>query len=31
VGGHRVNPPLRAPATSEAILDAIVAVQKSVR
>ncbi|OEZ63718.1 xanthine dehydrogenase molybdopterin binding subunit [Duganella sp. HH105] len=27
VGGHRFNPPLRAPATSEAILDAISAVQ----
>jgi len=27
VGQHRVNPPLRAPATSEAILDAIEAVQ----
>jgi len=27
VGGHRYNPPLRAPATSEAILDAISAVQ----
>ena len=27
VGGHRVDPPLRAPATSEAILDAIDAVQ----
>jgi xanthine dehydrogenase large subunit len=26
VGGHRVDPPLRAPATSEAILDAINAV-----
>jgi xanthine dehydrogenase large subunit len=26
VGGHRVDPPLRAPATSEAILDAITAV-----
>src|SRR5574337_1420219 len=26
VGGHRVDPPLRAPATSEAILDAIAAV-----
>ncbi|MDE1928522.1 MAG: xanthine dehydrogenase molybdopterin binding subunit, partial [Burkholderiales bacterium] len=25
-GGHRVDPPLRAPATAEAILDAIVAV-----
>jgi xanthine dehydrogenase large subunit len=27
VAGHRVDPPLRAPATSEAILDAINAVQ----
>jgi len=27
VAGHRFNPPLRAPATSEAILDAISAVQ----
>jgi xanthine dehydrogenase large subunit len=27
VGGHRVNPPLQAPATSEAILCAITAVQ----
>ncbi|WP_016833473.1 xanthine dehydrogenase molybdopterin binding subunit [Herbaspirillum lusitanum] len=27
VGEHRVNPPLRAPATSEAILDAIDAVK----
>ncbi|MYN15897.1 xanthine dehydrogenase molybdopterin binding subunit [Rugamonas sp. FT107W] len=27
VGDHRYNPPLRAPATSEAILDAISAVQ----
>ena len=26
-GGHRVDPPLRAPATSEAILRAITAVQ----
>ena len=26
-GGHRVDPPLRAPATSEAILDAIDAVR----
>jgi len=26
VGGHRVDPPLRAPATAEAILDAINAV-----
>jgi xanthine dehydrogenase large subunit len=27
VGGHRVDPPLRAPATSEAILDAIEAIE----
>jgi xanthine dehydrogenase large subunit len=27
VAGHRVDPPLRAPATSEAILDAIDAVR----
>ncbi|MFP5391166.1 MAG: molybdopterin cofactor-binding domain-containing protein, partial [Gammaproteobacteria bacterium] len=27
VGAHRVQPPLRAPATTEAILDAIAAVQ----
>ena len=27
VGGHRVSPPLRAPATSEAILNAITAVR----
>ena len=27
VGGHQVNPPLRAPATSEALLDAIDAVK----
>jgi len=27
VGQHRINPPLRAPATCEAILDAIEAVQ----
>jgi xanthine dehydrogenase large subunit len=30
VGGHRVDPPLRAPATSEAILDAIEAVRNGV-
>jgi xanthine dehydrogenase large subunit len=30
VGGHRVDPPLRAPATSEAILDAITAVAAAV-
>jgi xanthine dehydrogenase large subunit len=29
VGGHRVDPPLQAPATSEAILRAITAVQAS--
>ncbi|MDI3383577.1 xanthine dehydrogenase molybdopterin binding subunit [Xenophilus aerolatus] len=29
VGGHRVDPPLRAPATSEAILSAIGAVQRA--
>ena len=28
VGAHRVDPPLRAPATSEAILDAIDAVRE---
>jgi len=27
VGGHRVDPPLRAPATAEAVLDAIEAVR----
>ena len=27
-GGHRVDPPLRAPATGEAILDALAAVQR---
>jgi xanthine dehydrogenase large subunit len=27
LGGHRVDPPLRAPATPEAILDAITAVR----
>jgi len=31
VGGHRVDPPLRAPATSEAILTAIGAVQNASR
>ena len=30
VGGHRVDPPLRAPATPEAILDAITAVRAAV-
>lgn len=29
VGGHRVDPPLRAPATPEAVLDAIEAVRAS--
>jgi xanthine dehydrogenase large subunit len=28
VGGHRIDPPLRAPATAEAILDAIDAVRR---
>ena len=27
VGGHRIDPPLRAPATPEAVLDAIEAVR----
>jgi len=27
VGSHRVDPPLRAPATAEAVLDAIQAVK----
>ena len=31
VGGHRVDPPLQAPATSEAILRAITAVQAAVQ
>ena len=31
VGGHRVNPPLNAPATSEEILKAITAVEAAVR
>jgi xanthine dehydrogenase large subunit len=31
VGGHRIDPPLRAPATPEAILDAVVAVQAQSR
>ena len=30
VGGHRVDPPLRAPATGEAILEAIAAVRQGV-
>jgi xanthine dehydrogenase large subunit len=31
VGEHKVNPPLRAPATSEAILDAVSFVENAVR
>jgi xanthine dehydrogenase large subunit len=31
VGGHRVDPPLRAPATGEAILDAVDAVRAGAR
>ena len=31
VGGHAINPPLNAPATSEAILDAVAAVEAGVR
>jgi xanthine dehydrogenase large subunit len=31
VAGHRVDPPLQAPATPEAILRAITAVQQSSR
>ncbi len=31
VGGHQVDPPLQAPATSEAILRAIMAVQMTVQ
>ncbi len=31
VGGHQVNPPLNAPATSEAILNAMAAVEAAVR
>jgi xanthine dehydrogenase large subunit len=31
VGDHKVNPPLRAPATSEAILDAVSFVEHAVR
>lgn len=31
VGGHRVSPPLRAPATSEAILHAVTAVRAASR
>ncbi len=30
VGGHRIDPPLRAPATGEAILDAIEAVRAKI-
>ena len=29
VGGHRVDPPLRAPATPEAVLDAVDAVRSA--
>ena len=31
VGDHKVNPPLNAPATSEAILDAVAFVENAVR
>ena len=31
VGDHKVNPPLRAPATSEAILDAVSFVEQAVQ
>jgi xanthine dehydrogenase large subunit len=31
LGGHRVDPPLRAPATAEAVLDAITAVRARAR
>jgi xanthine dehydrogenase large subunit len=31
LGGHRVDPPLRAPATAEAVLDAIAAVRARAR
>lgn len=30
VGGHRIDPPLRAPATAEAVLDAVEAVQAAL-
>jgi xanthine dehydrogenase large subunit len=30
VGDYRINPPLKAPATSEAILDAVDAVRDAV-
>ncbi|MEJ7808509.1 MAG: hypothetical protein WKG03_21630, partial [Telluria sp.] len=30
VGGHQANPPLNAPATSEAILNAIAAVEAAM-
>ncbi|MBC7454053.1 MAG: hypothetical protein H7335_10175, partial [Massilia sp.] len=30
VGGHKINPPLNAPATSEAILNAIGAVETAI-
>jgi xanthine dehydrogenase large subunit len=29
VGGHRIDPPLRAPATPEAVLDALDAVRRA--
>ncbi len=31
VGGHKVNPPLNAPATSEAILNAVAAVEAAIK
>ena len=31
VGGHKVNPPLNAPATCEAILNAVAAVEAAAR
>jgi len=31
VGGHRIDPPLRAPATPEAVLDAVEAVRAAAR
>ncbi|MBE7419416.1 MAG: xanthine dehydrogenase molybdopterin binding subunit [Ideonella sp.] len=31
VGGHRADPPLRAPATAEAVLDAITAVREATK
>ncbi len=30
VGGHKIDPPLRAPATAEAVLDAVEAVRSSI-